>query len=209
TPSSETSAVMDPNEPTTAARDMEPTVPAETPRAEAATTEEPANRDERVVNATRWVVFKPSPPNVSISVDGGPLQPYGPDFQGVRVKPGVHRFRFVGAEDCCQDRVVRRRIPSGSRDFELAVRLRYKPARLYLKGPAPPEASVDIVLPGNRKMPGRIREILRIPMSSLRASGRVQISAPGYRTYEGDLQLRAGGSLTEHSFRLERAKETP
>jgi hypothetical protein len=200
---------MDPNEPTTAARDMEPTVPTETPRAEAATTEEPAARDERVVNATRWVVFKPSPPNVSISVDGGPLQPYGPDFQGVRVKPGVHRFRFVGAEDCCQDRVVRRRIPSGSRDFELAVRLRYKPARLYLKGPAPPDASVDIVLPGNRKMPGRIREILRIPMSSLRASGRVQISAPGYRTYEGDLQLRAGGSLTEHSFRLERAKETP
>ncbi|MGD8824682.1 MAG: protein kinase, partial [Myxococcales bacterium] len=49
TPSSETSAVMDPNEPTTAARDMEPTVPAETPRAEAATTEEPAARDERVV----------------------------------------------------------------------------------------------------------------------------------------------------------------
>jgi hypothetical protein len=155
------------------------------------------------------VVFKPNPPNVSIGVDGGPLKAYGPDFQRVRVKAGTHTFRFVGAEDCCQERVVRRRIPAGSRDFELPVTLRYKPARLYLKGPAPQSVSALVILPGDRKVPARIREILRIPMSSLEASAQVQISAPGYRTYKSAVELRAGGDLAEHSFTLERVRETP
>ena len=155
------------------------------------------------------MVFKPTPPNVSISVDGSPLKPYGPDFQRVRLKVGSHTFRFVGAEDCCEERVVRRRIPAGARDFELSVKLRYRPARLYLKGPAPADATVRITLPGNRRVTGRIREILRIPMSSLQASAQVQISAPGYRAHESVVQLRAGGDLTEHSFALERQVETP
>ena len=157
----------------------------------------------------RWVVFKPTPSNVSISVDGSPFKPYGPDFQRVRLKVGNHTFRFVGAEDCCSDRVLRRRIPAGSRDFELAVKLRYKPARLYLKGPAPTDATVRITLPGNRRIVGRIREILRIPMSSLQAGAQVQISAPGYRTYKSVVRLRAGGELMEHSFSLETDAETP
>jgi len=172
---------------------------------------EPSSRTEPVTLAgsRRWVVFKPTPPNVSISVDGSSPRPYGPDFQRVRVKAGRHTFRFVGAEDCCVDRVVRRRIPPGARDYELAVKLRYKPARLYLKGPAPPDAEVEITLPGNRKISGRIREILRIPMRSLNASAQVKISVPGYRTHKSVVNLRAGGVLTEHSFRLERLSETP
>ena len=187
-------------------------VPAERPTEP--DTEEPATAKEDAVKVAepagpRWVVFKPSPPNVSISVDGGPLKPYGPDFQRVRLKVGSHTFRFVGAEDCCEERVVRRRIPAGARDFELSVKLRYRPARLYLKGPAPADATVRITLPGNRRVTGRIREILRIPMSSLQASAQVQISAPGYRAHESVLQLRAGGDLTEHSFELERQVETP
>jgi serine/threonine-protein kinase len=187
-------------------------VPAERPTEP--DTEEPATAKEDAVKVAepagpRWVVFKPSPPNVSISVDGGPLKPYGPDFQRVRLKVGSHTFRFVGAEDCCEERVVRRRIPAGARDFELSVKLRYRPARLYLKGPAPADATVRITLPGNRRVTGRIREILRIPMSSLQASAQVQISAPGYRAHESVLQLRAGGDLTEHSFALERQVETP
>jgi serine/threonine-protein kinase len=187
-------------------------VPAERPTEP--DTEEPATAKEDAVKVAepagpRWVVFKPSPPNVSISVDGGPLKPYGPDFQRVRLKVGSHTFRFVGAEDCCEERVVRRRIPAGARDFELSVKLRYRPARLYLKGPAPADATVRITLPGNRRVTGRIREILRIPMSSLQASAQVQISAPVYRAHESVLQLRAGGDLTEHSFELERQVETP
>jgi len=165
--------------------------------------------EDRTTNGTRWVVFKPTPSNVSISVDGGPLKAYGPDFQRVRVKAGTHTFRFVGAEDCCQDRVVRKRIPASARELELPVTLRYKPARLYLKGPTLPDATVQVILPGNRKVPGRIREILRIPMSSLEASAQVEISAPGYRTYRSAVELRAGGELTQHSFALERVKETP
>lgn len=160
-------------------------------------------------NGRRWVVFKPTPPNVSISVNRSPLKPYGPDFQRVRLKVGNHTFRFVGAEGCCEDRVVRRRIPPGARDFELAVRLRYKPARLYLKGPAPADAAVRITLPGNRTVSGRIREILRIPMRTLQTSAQVQIRAPGYRTYRTVVKLRAGADLTEHSFKLERDGETP
>ena len=189
-----------------------PQVPAERPNEPDA--EEPATAKEDTVKEAeprgpRWVVFKPSPPNVSISVDGGPLKPYGPGFQRVRLKVGSHTFRFVGAQDCCEERVVRRRIPAGARDFELSVKLRYRPARLYLKGPAPADATVRITLPGNRRVTGRIREILRIPMSSLQASAQVQISAPGYRAHESVVQLRAGGDLTEHSFALERQVETP
>ncbi len=157
----------------------------------------------------RWVVFKPTPPNVSISVDGDPPRAYGPDFQRIRLKAGRHVFRFVGAEDCCEERVIRRQISAGSKDLELAVRLRYKPARLYLKGPAPADASVQITLPGNRTVSGRIREILRIPMRALNASAQVKIRAPGYVTYKSVVNLRAGGDLTEHSFTLERRPKTP
>jgi serine/threonine-protein kinase len=169
----------------------------------------PEPRKKPAANDPRWVVFKPTPPNVSISVNGGPLKPYGPDFQRVRLRPGTHTFRFVGAEGCCEERVVRRRVPPGGRDFELAVKLRFKPARLYLKGPAPADATVRITLPGNRKISGRIREILNIPMATLQASAQVQIRAPGYRTYKTVVKLRAGADLTEHSFDLEREAETP
>ena len=117
---------------------------------EQATADERGQAEERTTEATpngrRWVVFKPTPPNVSISVNGSPLKPYGPDFQRVRLKVGNHTFRFVGAEGCCEERVVRKRIPAGARDFELSVKLRYKPARLYLKGPAPADATVRITL---------------------------------------------------------------
>ena len=189
-----------------------PPVPAEPPTEGEAEKQANANEtttEEAVPSGRRWVVFKPNPPNVSISVDGSPLKPYGPDFQRVRLNVGSHTFRFVGAEDCCEERVVRRRIPAGAREFELSVKLRYRPARLYLKGPAPADAAVRITLPGNRRVTGRIREILRIPMSSLQASAQVQISAPGYRAHESVVQLRAGGDLTEHSFALERQVETP
>ncbi|MGB5695333.1 MAG: serine/threonine-protein kinase [Polyangiales bacterium] len=157
----------------------------------------------------RWVVFDPTPSNVSISVDASPPKPYGPDFQRVRLKVGNHTFRFIGAEDCCEERVVRRRIPEGKSDFELSVSLRYKPARLYLKGPTVPDATVRITLPGNRKITGQIREILQIPMSTLETSAQVQIRAPGFRPHESVVQLRAGGDLTEHSFTLEAERETP
>jgi serine/threonine-protein kinase len=172
-------------------------------------TAEDDGKEDAVPTGRRWVVFKPTPPNVSISVNGGPLKPYGPDFRRIRLKVGNHTFRFVGAEGCCLERVIRKQIPSGARDFELSVKLRYKPARLYLKGPAPADATVRITLPGNRKLTGRIREILRIPMSSLQASAQVQIRAPGYRAHKSVVRLRAGGDLTEHSFTLEREGETP
>ena len=196
----------------TSGTDGPPQMPAELPSEPEATEEATAEgdtRNEAVPGGPRWVAFKPTPPNVSISVDGSPLKPYGPGFQRVRLQVGSHSFRFVGAEDCCEERVVRRRIPPGSRDFELSVKLRYRPARLYLKGPTPADATVRITLPGNRRVTGRIREILQIPMSSLRASAEVQISAPGYRDHKSVVRLRAGGDLTEHSFALEREVETP
>jgi len=168
-----------------------------------------AKGEEIAANGRRWVVFNPTPPNVSISIDGSPLRAYGPGFQKIRLKAGMHTFRFVGAENCCQERVVRRRIPAGARDYELAVKLKYEPARLYLKGPAPADASVQITLPGNRKVTGRIREILRIPMKSLRATAQVEIRAPGYRTHKSVVSLRAGGDLAQHAFSLERERETP
>jgi serine/threonine protein kinase len=196
--------------------DVAPEAPSESAKGDDATDAEDAEPSEAsdepkipAVNGRRWVVFKPTPPNVSISVDGSPPKAYGPGFQKIRLKTGSHTFRFVGAEDCCQERVFRRKIPPGARDYELAVKLPYKPARLYLKGPAPADASVRITLPGNRRVSGRIREILRIPMRSLSASAQVEIGAPGYRTHKSVVNLRAGGDLTQHSFTLEREKETP
>ncbi len=177
---------------------------------EIAAGEETRNEPKELgTSGRRWVVFNPTPPNVSISVDGGPPKAYGPGFQKIRLKVGTHTFRFVGAEECCEERVLRRRIPPGSRDYELAVKLKYEPARLYLKGPAPADASVRITLPGNRRVSGRIREILRIPMRSLRVSAQVEIRAPGYQTHKSVVKLRAGGDMTEHSFSLERERETP
>ena len=38
---------------------------------------------------------------------------------------------------------------------------------------------------------------------------QVEIKAPGYRPYKSVVQLRAGGDLREHSFALERERETP
>ncbi|MBW2191181.1 MAG: protein kinase [Deltaproteobacteria bacterium] len=194
--------------PITTGEAQDPDGPAEPSASQQTPTEDRANK-AAVPNGRRWVVFKPTPSNVSISVDGSPFKPYGPDFRRVRLKVGTHTFRFIGAEDCCEDRVIRRRIVAAARDFELSVKLRYKAARLYLKGPTAADARVRITLPGNRKVSGRIREILRVPMSSLRASAQVRISAPGYRTYESVVHLRAGGDLTEHSFQLEREAETP
>ncbi len=173
------------------------------------TPEQTKSSEPTAAAGRRWIVFKPTPPNVSIAVDGSPLRAYGPGFQKVRLKTGMHTFRFVGAENCCEERVIRRRIPAGAREYELVVRLKYEPARLYLKGPAPADAAVQITLPGNRQVTGRIREILRIPMKSLSANAQVEIRAPGYRTYKGVVQLRAGGELAEHSFTLERERETP
>ena len=181
----------------------------ETEAAQDASDERSDEPQEAAANGRRWVVFKPTPPNVSISVDGAPPKAYGPGFQKIRLKVGTHTFRFVGAEECCEERVLRRRIPPGARDYELVVKLKYEPARLYLKGPAPANASVRITLPGNQRVSGRIREILRIPMRSLRASAQVEISAPGYRTHKSVVKLRAGGDPTEHSFSLEREGETP
>ena len=178
-------------------------------RAASAQEPEPSEVKRPAASGPRWVVFKPTPPNVSISVDGSPLKAYGPGFQKVRLKPGVHTFRFVGAEGCCEEKVVRRKISPGAREYELAVKLRFKPARLYLKGPAPPNARVRITLPGNRRVAGRIREILRIPMRSLRATAQVDITAPGYRPHKSVVKLQAGADLAEHSFALERDNETP
>jgi hypothetical protein len=190
-----------------------PSIPADTEEADKSPdmpAEKSANGASSVArDGRRWVVFKPTPPNVSISVDGSPFRPYGPDFRRIRLKVGSHTFRFVGAEDCCEERVIRKQIRAGSRDFELAAKLRYKPASLYLKGPAPANTTVRITLSGNRQVSGRIREILRIPMRSLRASAQVRISAPGYRTHKSVVKLRAGGDPTEHSFELERVAETP
>jgi hypothetical protein len=188
--------------------DQSPDVPAQGSATAAPVVDADAKTDV-APSDRRWVVFRPTPPNVSISVDGSPFKPYGPDFRRIRLKVGSHTFRFVGAEDCCEERVIRKQIRAGTRDLELVAKLRYKPASLYLKGPAPADTTVRITLPGNRQVSGRIREILRIPMSSLRASAQVRISAPGYRTHKSVVKLRAGGDPIEHPFKLEREAETP
>ena len=162
-----------------------------------------------VQDRRRWVVFNPTPSNVSIGVDGGPLRPFGPDYQKVRLRVGKHTFRLIGGEGCCKPWVRTIRVPPGRGDFQLDARLEFKPARLYLRGPAPPEASVRITLPGDREVRGKIREILKIPMRTLTVSAQVKIEAPGYEPYSSVVRLRAGAEVTDHRFALERASENP
>ena len=143
---------------------------------------------------------------------GAHSNPTDPTFSGSVSRSAITHFASWAPEACCAERVLRRRIPAGARDFELAVKLRYKPARLYLKGPAPSRRDrPHHTSQGTARVAGRIREILQHPDEH--AAGRR--AGPDPRAGLSDLS-RVGRDgfapereLTEHSFTLETDAETP
>ncbi len=140
----------------------------------------------------RRVVFQPTPRNVSIAVDDGPLRPYGPGFREIELSPGRHRFRIVGAENCCEDLDFVQTIPSGSGPFELRRTLAYRPALLVVYSDVLP-AEVSVAPAGNAQgASGTAGTPLRVPLGARRQSRRVTVSAAGHTPISRNVELRAG-----------------
>jgi serine/threonine protein kinase len=148
----------------------------------------------------RQVVFQPSPANVEIAVDGGPLRPFGPSFRTVALTPGRHSFRVVGGAECCVERTFVSDVPPGEEPFDLPLRLAFRPASVYVVA----NTSADVAVAGGAgaSAQGRTREILSVPMSRAEDTRRLTVTAEGHRVYTGVVRLRAG-QLTEHRASLE------
>ena len=153
----------------------------------------PRVRDSR----PRTVLFDPSPANVTISVDGAEPRHYGPSFRMVELPPGPHRFSFIGAHDCCKQLSVDREIPSGPGETTVSVKLEFRDAYVYVDS-VPADVTIDDGL-----VKGRSLFMLAVPMKQrLIERHRISVTAPGYKTYTGNVEVRAG-VVTPHPVSLE------
>ena len=122
----------------------------------------------------------------------------GPSFREVRLSSGVHRFKFVGAHDCCIDQEFTARIPSGPGTTELSRKLRFRPAGLYVVSKTTGNVAVD-----NGEITGRVRGVIQVPhLKGLVENHRITVTATGYKDYTEEIQLRAG-RLTTVNVKLE------
>jgi serine/threonine-protein kinase len=140
----------------------------------------------------RRVTFNPYPANVSIGINGGDPRPFGPAFHETELVPGTHRFKFVGAHDCCIDEEITIKIAPGAEPLSVTKRLRFRPAGLYVVTDTPANVTID----GGR-VSGRSRSVIQVPdMESLTETHRIRISAEGHADLEQDVRLRAGQVVT-------------
>jgi tRNA A-37 threonylcarbamoyl transferase component Bud32 len=136
----------------------------------------------------RRVVFMPEPANVSISVDGSEPRAFGPSFRQVELKPGVHRFKLIGAHDCCVDEEITLRVPPGPGTTALRHRLKFRPAALYVVTNVPANVTVD-----DGRSTGRSRSVIKVPHENeLEEIHEVKLSAPGYQEHIEKVEMRAG-----------------
>jgi hypothetical protein len=106
--------------------------------------------------------------------------------------PGTHRFKFVGAHDCCIDEEITIKIAPGAEPLSVTKRLRFRPAGLYVVTDTPANVTID----GGR-VSGRSRSVIQVPdMESLTETHRIRISAEGHADLEQDVRLRAGQVVT-------------
>jgi serine/threonine-protein kinase len=140
----------------------------------------------------RLVTFNPVPANVSIGVDGATPRAFGPSFREIELEPGVHRFKFVGAHDCCIDEEISVKVPPGTDTFTVARKLRFRPAGLYVVTDTPANVTVD-----DGKVSGRSRSVIQVSgMTDLVEQHSIRISAEGHREHVQDVRLRAGQVVT-------------
>jgi hypothetical protein len=150
---------------------------------------EPPARSPHRPRATgpRTVVFAPEPANVTVSVDGAPPQAFGPAFNEVELTPGPHTFRFVGAEQCCEDTVIELDVPPGPGETVVQAKLAFRDARLYVSSNVPANVNLD------EAPVGRALSLISVPMERNRVMRRkISVTAPGHQPYTGHVQLRAG-----------------
>jgi hypothetical protein len=133
------------------------------------------------------VVFAPVPANVTISVDEGPPQAFGPSFRMLELVPGPHTFRFVGAHECCDDAVVQVDVPPGPGETVVPAKLAFRDARLYVSSNVPADVSLD------GEAAGRALSLIRLPLTRGSLERRkILVTAAGHEPYTGYVDLRAG-----------------
>jgi len=140
----------------------------------------------------RRVTFNPIPANMSIGVNGAAPRAFGPSFREIDLEPGVHRFKFVGAHDCCIDEEISVKIPPGLGTYTVARRLKYRPAGLYVVTAAPANVFVD-----GGAISGRSRSVIQVPdLTDLIEVHRIRVSAEGHRDHVQEVRLQAGQVVT-------------
>jgi hypothetical protein len=153
-------------------------------------------------NAPRHVVLRPMPANVSIGIDGAPMQAFGPSFRSVDLKPGPHVFAFQGALECCIDETITVNIPPGTGSYVLHHRLRYRPANLFVAS----NIHADVVVDDGIAR-GRSWSIIPIPQpNDMIGMHVVRVSAAGHRDAVREVRLRAG-QLERIEVTLEKVPE--
>jgi hypothetical protein len=140
----------------------------------------------------RTVTFNPYPGNVSIGVDGAEPRAFGPSFREMELEPGLHRFKFVGAHDCCIDEEISVQVPPGEEPFPISRRLKFRPAGLYVVTEAPANVVVD-----DGAVSGRSRSVIQISdMSDLVETHHIRITSEGHEDRIQDVRLQAGQVVT-------------
>jgi eukaryotic-like serine/threonine-protein kinase len=138
--------------------------------------------------ALRKVRFRPFPANISIGVDGASPLAFGPSFNEIELLPGLHRFSFVGAHECCLDEAIEVKIPAGPGTTILEHRLRFKAAGLYVIANTPADVMVD-----GAANSGRTRSVIEVPQErELIETHQFLVTAPGYQDYRNKVKLQAG-----------------
>ena len=141
----------------------------------------------------RKVTFNPYPANVSIGVNGAEPRAFGPSFREIELEPGMHRFKFVGAHECCIDEEVSIKIPPGEEPFAITKRLKFRPAGLYVVTNVP---SATVVV-DDGAVSGGSRDVIQISdMSDLVETHHIRITAEGHEDKVQDVRLQAGQVVT-------------
>jgi serine/threonine-protein kinase len=145
-----------------------------------------------IPSGPRRVTFNPIPANMSIGVDGATPRAFGPSFRAIDLEPGVHRFKFVGAHDCCIDEEISVKIPPGLGTYTVARRLKYRPAGLYVVTSPPANVFVD-----GGDITGRSSSVISVPdLTDLFEVHRIRVSADGHRDHVQEVRLQAGQVVT-------------
>lgn len=137
------------------------------------------------------VVFDFTPQNVQVSIDGSPLRAVGPGFSSIELDPGPHRFRVVGAQDCCVELDFRYNVPAGRERDVLSRSLAYRPAHFIVYSAV--SGTVEIAPAGNT--PGATHStgsVFNVPLGSVRQMRRVTVRAPGHEPTSQNVPFRAG-----------------
>jgi tRNA A-37 threonylcarbamoyl transferase component Bud32 len=136
----------------------------------------------------RRIVFDPFPANMSIGINGADPRPFGPSFRDTELVPGTHRFKFVGAHDCCIDEEISLLVEPSVDPFTIVKRLKFRPAGLYVVTETPANVIVD-----EGRIAGRTNGIIEVgDMDNLTESHRIKVSAEGHNEHTQVVRLRAG-----------------